>query len=324
MIRISLSLLVLATFLSPSAGLAADVFLDPNSFAGVVIQGEIVKGDYEKFLRALALHQSQSKEYRHWDLALNSPGGDVVEGIKIGRFVRDTMMSVVVDRSFVWNSSGEWETATKQVPVMVPRGGTRTPINDRFIQAEGIVEWVPDPSGRTRETPLYNAICYSACSLIWMASVNVYSHTRDESIGIHRPRYEEQMFAGLSIADAEKAYEALDARVRKYLYEMGMPTFVVDEVFAIPSNEMKILSAEQAEIVGAMPPHIDEWLKAKCPYPLSPGEKKDLEARSGSEGYLNYLKDRESSYYTCLESAYQEARESSSSFELLQSYSRSR
>lgn len=289
--------------------MSAEIFIDPSPFGGVVVQGDIEQGDYAKFLRELALAaRDRERRFGPWEVTLNSRGGNVLEAIRIGKFVRKAMLRVKVNSNFVQTKSGKWVEMTREVPALIPVGGTRTPINDRFVRIEGAVDWIPDPTGRTRKEHTRSAVCYSACFLIWVAGVDKFA--LDGRLGIHRPRYEEAFYGNLSIRDAETAYAQLDSQVRDYLGEMGVPSFLIDRMFTIASDEMDLLSPDDAQIVTRLPSHIDEWLKAKCSDSLTPEESTDLANSSGSAGYLKYLHARDAKHGACRDSAISEAAKS--------------
>ena len=58
------------------------------TFDGFGIEGEIIAGDFEKFDKLVEKHG-----YATNTVALASPGGDVVEAMKIGRLIRELRFS---------------------------------------------------------------------------------------------------------------------------------------------------------------------------------------------------------------------------------------
>lgn len=93
--------LVFSTFLLTVAGSAKSIELsygqiDPSDTGSpaIVLKGEIRKGDYEIIKRFARLDQ---QKFHSSTVVLASPGGDLVEAIRIGNFFRKTYMTVFVN-----------------------------------------------------------------------------------------------------------------------------------------------------------------------------------------------------------------------------------
>jgi len=185
--------------------------------ANISVSGEIIRGDYRK---VADLIMKQGKMPR--SLSIGSPGGDVMEAIKIGRLVRS-----------------------------------------------GLIEVNPGKQ------------CNSACALIFFASIDHDPATdmntaRTKVLGIHRPYFDKRYFAGLSMEEAAKEYKRLEQEVISYLYEMKVPTSVIEQMMTVPSDRVVSLSIKDyRELAGDMPPAFEEWLKARCPAGLTETEEKD-------------------------------------------------
>jgi hypothetical protein len=75
---------------------AADILLDPypsmtsidKANQRIILRGEIVRGDYEKLINVIRKN-GNIPEY----IFINSRGGDVIEAMKIGRFVRRALLA---------------------------------------------------------------------------------------------------------------------------------------------------------------------------------------------------------------------------------------
>lgn len=88
-------LAIVIAFLAASECVAASIFLDSSNpkHSWLRLEGEIVKGDYE---RVVALIRSSPDKFLSHSWQLNSPGGDVVEAMRIGDLLKDLYMTVNV------------------------------------------------------------------------------------------------------------------------------------------------------------------------------------------------------------------------------------
>jgi hypothetical protein len=163
-----------------------------------VIYGPIKHGDYEK---VLALYRNNHPFLSSFMLA--SPGGDVVEAIKIGRLFRKYLIM-----------------ANAPLHVPFPEGG-------ETFTSEGEPEC---QGGR--------CICASACALIWFGAVY-----RMGSVGLHRPRTDDPYFKGLAPADAAGAYRRALNSIRLYLDEMEAPNPMIEAMVATGSADIKWVDA---------------------------------------------------------------------------------
>lgn len=126
------------------------------------------------------------------------------------------------------------------------------------------------------------AICNSACALIVFAS---RAHFGEGQLGLHRPSYRAEYFAGLSFEEARGKTRDLAATVRSYLKEMGVPSDLVDQMMTVPSNDVFYLNMDDYRArAGAAPAAAFEWLKARCGA-LSPAEMLDLVS---AMAYIHY------------------------------------
>ena len=66
-------------------------------------------------------------------------------------------------------------------------------------------------------------------------------------IGIHRPFFEAELFAGLDKAEAEKKYNELLSNVRLYVDKMGIAPDLYQAMIQIPSNELRILTSAEVQ-----------------------------------------------------------------------------
>lgn len=197
----AVSILIASTLLlHPAIAAEFETFNRTDGLYLLYIKGEIVRGDYDR-LQSLV----QKRNAFPLNMRIASPGGDVVEAIRIGRLARKALLDVYPE-----------------------------------IQR-----------------------CNSACALIVFASA--VNPDDDFGIGLHRPYYEKNYFAGLSFDQAQVKHKALDQSVRDYLKEMDVPTAIIDKMMAVSSDEVFYLNRRRyREEQGVRPPAVDEWLKARC------------------------------------------------------------
>lgn len=113
--RIVCGLVMLAALMPLSSGVkAAEVVY---SGGRINIVGEIQEGDLEKLEIALATASS-----RQTGISVSSPGGSVVEAMKIGRFLRDSLISITV------NENAECVSACFLIVVGATRRYLRAPV----------------------------------------------------------------------------------------------------------------------------------------------------------------------------------------------------
>ncbi len=183
----------------PSHGLPYPAFCQELYF-----QGEIVAGDYEKLETSVnANHPYLAKMY------IASPGGDLVEAMKIGRLIRKYLIEV-------------------EAPTVLPSGGGGLL---RAISDKPFVSAFP-ASYLCKAGP--DCLCASACAIIWLASVE-----RKGRIGIHRHHFSNHTaFGSLSSSDAFAVYAKRSAELKSFLLEMETTQYVVDKVFSTGSGEI--------------------------------------------------------------------------------------
>lgn len=116
--------------------------------------------------------------------------------------------------------------------------------------------------------------CDSACPIVLAGCSERAAHT---SIGIHRPRFEKQRAAELTLKDANAAYEVMLADLRDYMEEMAIPEQLIEQMLRTPSDEMHLMPAEEfISLVGERSPAYDEWMVSRCDS-ISADERADLE-----------------------------------------------
>jgi hypothetical protein len=80
--------------------------------------------------------------------------------------------------------------------------------------------------------------CASACVLIFAAGVFRDAAGEGTVVGIHRPTFEPNYFAGLSVESARAKYLQMAQKVRLYLSEMGMSDRLFEQMMNVASNEI--------------------------------------------------------------------------------------
>jgi len=218
-----------------------------------VLTGPIEKGDFKRFINFVKSDKSVDQR----GIVITSNGGDVLEAIKIGIFIRKAGMAVTV------------------------RGK-----------------------------------CLSACFFIWAAGVNRYMHT-NPVIGIHRPYYDPEYFAGLSLIDADKLYASMQASARRYLIRMGISNELIEKMFTTPSDSMYRLKASDFDGIFKTSAAFDEWVKSKCNILTTAEEndfdpndrwEKDAVKKYSSPAHFNYLSKKYTEYEKCVEKLVVESR----------------
>jgi hypothetical protein len=186
-----------------------------------VILGPIENGDYEK---VRAFYRLNHPFLEMFDLA--SPGGNVVEAIKIGRLFRKYLISV-------------------EAPVRIPGGG----------------DYFAGRPGDEKECEIDDCLhrnCASACALIWFGGVDRYG-----SVGLHRPRTTDPYFRALDPNDGAATYRKVLDSIQAYMDEMEVPKPVIELMTATGSANIRWVTTHQDDDL-ARPPSLAEWEDATC------------------------------------------------------------
>jgi hypothetical protein len=206
---------------------AADIRLfhhrsdDPDSVK-IVIEGLIQTGDYEKFV-ATAKQASGYVE----EVFLYTPGGDFIEGMKIGRAMRALRLSA-------------------RAPLTRECEGESL----EFLLKEGFLK---DPR---------NCLCASAGFFMLAGAV----YRSGDEIYVHRPFLQPERLAGLSGTQAGEVAGLLKRESEKYLKDMGLPQSIVDYVWSIPGKDAVKLSPEiKSKHFFLFIPEYQDWYNVRCP-----------------------------------------------------------
>lgn len=109
-----------------------------------------------------------------------------------------------------------------------------------------------------------NAECSSACIFILAGGVS-RTAIPGAKLGIHRPFFRAEEFAGLSHEQSQERYSTLASGVKNYLAEMGVADTFYDAMIQIPSRKMEYVTeafAESTRLLGDDPAY-QEWQRAK-------------------------------------------------------------
>jgi hypothetical protein len=159
-----------------------------------LISGPIEQGDYEK---VLGLYRQNHPFLGSF--TLSSPGGNVLEALKIGRFFRKYLI-----------------IAFAPVRIPSPDGG------EKFV-----LPGEPACDGG-------KCLCASACALIWFGAVDRWG-----TVGLHRPHTDDPSFKALDPPAAAVAYRGMLDSMRQYLDEMEVPKPMIDVMVATGSADIQ-------------------------------------------------------------------------------------
>lgn len=129
-----------------------------------------------------------------------------------------------------------------------------------------------------------NAECSSACVLILAAGAKRIVFTGGR-VGLHRPHFEESLFAGLTTTQARDKYSEMERSVRDYLKDLGMPEALFEKMRSIPSRRLEYLKEDELEALSLVgfDPAMDELERAK--------EKEFFAKDPAKYKYLNDLRN---------------------------------
>lgn len=196
----------------------------PLCESAVCISGTIERGDYDEFHE---LMKTQGAEIHSIALA-ESPGGDLVEAIKIGSLIRELKLNTVVGNRF-------------------------------DLLGQSSVSLLTISGAETEER---RWICASACVFIWLAGVNRAGNWR---LVVHRPYYDPEYFGDLSVGESDLKYRELEEFAYGYLRKMDTPEGLIAKMREVSSSDGYVLPMEFAEErLNGNIASFDEWITARC------------------------------------------------------------
>ncbi len=109
-----------------------------------------------------------------------------------------------------------------------------------------------------------NMECSSACIFILASGVQRDAFN-GAMLGLHRPRFDQTMFANLDADKAQVLYNTLIRRCRIYLREMGVSDQLLDDMLRTESRKITYQDRDYAERVSLIgdDPAFQEWNRAK-------------------------------------------------------------
>ena len=190
---------------------AADITVDYFQIT-IYLKGEIKKGDFEK-LRSALKETIDPKISLTRVINLDSPGGDVIEAMKMGRLINKLRISTKV--------------------------ATKNP-------ADRTSRKVPDH----KSTPPNN--CSSACFFVFVGGTirAIQSYTTSQrvgefyelvymtGVGIHRPFFDKGYFSKLDSSKAQEKYLDLIKKTKQYLLEMDVANNLIERMYKISSRRL--------------------------------------------------------------------------------------
>jgi hypothetical protein len=219
--------LTLASLVGASSARALE---DVKVFRGVlVLEGKIEAGDFDKVRSFLG--NKANFERINGGVFAASPGGNLVEAIKIGRLIRALRLSTEAP------SGPPTEARRFSQPVIAPNNLVN---------------------------PRINYQCSSACFFIYVSGV-YRSLGWVGRLGIHRPTQLESETNKLDVEQATNLAWRVRGFVKKYLDDMNVPDKYVDLMYSVPPNEVRWISQSEFESdIEGFVPDAKRWLSTKC------------------------------------------------------------
>lgn len=181
-----------------------------NALLIITATGEIESGDADRFK---SFWEENAYDAFTIKVALDSPGGNLAEGIEIGRFLRDRTADTLIEK----------------YPARAP------------MQSD----W--DYSGVAQ--PLGGGGCYSACALAFMGGVNREIPATSE-IGFHQFYGGEN---GASAAAVTTNTQTISAMISIYLREMGASPELFELMSVTPPEQLFRPQKEELIELGVLP-----------------------------------------------------------------------
>jgi hypothetical protein len=186
----------------------------------VLLEGKIEKGDYDKILKIADLGITEG-------IYLFSPGGDLVEAMKIGRLVR----------------SLRWATNAPLTQALM------SDTAQRLALSFGLKD------------PVQNNLCASACFFIHVGGIYRWGDT----LLIHRPYLSDAELRRLSGDQVLRMSQVARTETDAYLKEMGLPAKYSELMYSVPKDQVQLLAESdvKADIYGFIP-ELKDWVDARC------------------------------------------------------------
>ncbi len=218
--RLMASLAVCAASIgSPNA---ADV-REGSVLGEVVLEGIIETGDYAKV-------ESFFEDNLVRSIYLASPGGHLIDAIKIGRLVRALKLETIVPND------------------------TRSDLREKLAARHKL------------NNANANYMCASACFFVFAAGVKrTVDFIGNPLLGIHRPYWSDNDLRALSDNQAIASANQLREVVEKYLREMSVPAKYADLMFSVPKDRVRWITGADFEVdLEGFIPELKDWMDARC------------------------------------------------------------
>ena len=214
--------------------------------AEVILEGKIEKGAYDKLLRLIDEHCNKNDCID--SIFLASPGGDLVEAMKIGRLVRKLRLETHVPSDVPPVPSELLSPDRQKIEALRKR-------------AEADLK---DYKAILKDAKA-NFMCTSACFFIFVAGIDRQGNIWPPVLGIHRPYLSETDLKALTGNQVIAAAGQIRTVVENYLKEMSVPAKYADLMFSIPKEQVRVIDRDdfKSDFEGYIP-ELRDWLDAKC------------------------------------------------------------
>ncbi len=200
--------------------------------ASIILEGKIEAGDYNKLVKLIdddCDHEFKGKPACADGIYLASPGGDLIEAMKIGRLVRKLRLET-------------------HVPSDLP-----SPYRQK---REAILK---DAKA--------NYMCASACFFVFVAGINRKRDIGlgPPILGIHKPYLSDIELKRLSGNQVIASAGRMRTLVDDYLKEMGVPAKYADLMFSVPKDQVHFVNEDdfESDFEGYIP-ELRDWIEANC------------------------------------------------------------
>jgi len=191
---------------------AAEFWFEPiqdgTDIATVTLYGEIQQGDADR-LASVLRESIQTRNYYIDVINLFSPGGDAVEGIKLGRVINDYYLIT-------------------QAPNYA----------EQQFFCPGYPGSLDEPTGSAQDS---NCVCASACAVAWLGGIE-----RHGVAGFHRVY---SVDPTIPATEARRMRMTIDAELDVYLSEVGVPDFVEDLIDHSGPQELGFPTGQQLSLL---------------------------------------------------------------------------
>ncbi len=233
----ALAIVFLLGSLDTGSANAADIRLSEHPRYGFILEGTIVPGDYEKLRRLVeeSCPWDTTRPLKHYNVAcangiyLASPGGSVIEAMKIGRLVRSLRWST--------EAPDDHPTELRQIKITALK----------------------------LQNPRSNYVCASACFFIFVSGIERNSWDDKILLSIHRPFMTDADLRALDANQAMASATQIRSIVEVYLKEMNVPAKYADLMFSIPKDQVRwIDEATYSADFSGLIPELKDWMNAQC------------------------------------------------------------